>query len=102
MANSGKICVLADHFQDAVKWRHLFGVWTATHVTLKNFWMMPDVFYPPRYNGPVVLVGSCDNITPANIQPFLKEHPMEGLKVFVVDSTYGDNWEDVQTWSDGE
>ncbi len=96
MANTGRVCILGD---DAVVTRtFVFSLqeWVAAHPSLKNLDVAWDPMIPiGRYNGPAVVHGECDRITPENASEFLKEYKTPGVRLFITDSTYGDHWEEV-------
>ncbi len=95
MSNQGKICVLVNDAQEAKRFCDSLTAWVSTHPSLKNLELAWHPVPFGRYRGPVVVYGVCDGVTPENVTLFLKEHKTPGIHLFVVNSTYGDNWEEV-------
>ena len=93
MANTGYFCFLIDsgNVRRADEIKSRFGEFVQGHASLKNL----DWYVHP-YDGPQFsLTGMVDRLTPANMREFMVDGIPAGVRVFIVNSTYGDEWEEV-------
>ncbi len=112
MANTGEFCILLDRGADAGELAARLAAHADAHLDLKN--LDARVTWPglddvgaaapppdPRMRPAAVITGSCDRLTPQNAKDLLGPNwqgAASRYKVrafYVVDSTYGDNWEEV-------
>ena len=97
MANTGYFCLLVNPNQrrELAGIIDKFGEFVSSHPGLKNLcWNSVPTHMP--LDGAFCAVGECDNLTPGTILEFCKGSRCPfGVRVFVVDSVYGDEWEEV-------
>ncbi len=108
MANQGSFCVLFHKGEDAARFHEQFGKWVDQHPLLKNLEFLPrydemekDPYLGPlqtphKRTGPSVMVGICDRICAKDLGTFLRTAGLHKicLAAYVVDSTYGEEWEE--------
>lgn len=94
MANTGHFCVLFDNPKDAEQFEDRFAEFVSDHLDLKNLYLSEIPNDDPRYYR--IVGGECDRLRLSHLKDFFEGTIPKGVHVFVIDSIYGDEWQQVQ------